>query len=82
VNAEAVRFGAVSALGMAVCCTLTSLVAAGTLSVAVGWMSGSIGLAVVTALLICALVVARKRNPVRACNDCERSEVTTDRAAS
>ena len=81
-NAEAVRLGAVSALGMAVCCTLTALVTAGAVSVAVAWMSGSIGLAVVAVLLICSAVVARKRNTGRARNEGERSDVTTDRAAS
>ena len=78
---EAVRFGAVSVVGMAVCCALTALVAAGTVSIAVGWIGGSIGLAVVTALLVGALVVARNRNTAHACCDGELSEVKTDRAA-
>ena len=47
---EAVRFGAVSAAGMALCCSLTALATAGTLSATVGWMGGSIGLGVVAGL--------------------------------
>lgn len=80
--AEAVRFGAVSVASMVVCCTLTALVAAGSVSVAVGWIGGSVGLAVVTGLLVGVLVIARRRNSDAACCEGERSDATTDRAAS
>lgn len=80
--AEVVRFGAVSAVGMAVCCTLTALVAAGTVTVAVGWIGGSVGLALVAGLLVAALVFARKRHAAPDCCESETSDVTTDRAAS
>ena len=78
---EAVRFGAVSAAGMALCCSLTALATAGTLSATVGWMGGSIGLGVVAGLLVGALVVARRRD-AHTCCDVELPGAATDRAAS
>jgi hypothetical protein len=66
---------------MAVCCTLSGLVAAGTVSVAVGWIGGSIGLALVAALIVSALVVTRRRSAADACCEGELTELTTDRAA-
>lgn len=59
---EAVRFGAVSVVGMAVCCTLTAMVTAGLITVGVASLGGSVGLAVVAGLLVAALVVSRRRN--------------------
>ncbi len=78
---EAVRFGVVSVVGMAVCCTLTALLAAGAVSVAVGWIGGSIGLAVFTGLLVFALVVARRRS-AQACCEVDLSDAASDRDAS
>ncbi len=79
---DAVRFGAVSAVGMALCCSLTALATAGSLSVTVRWMGGSIGLGVVAGLLVGALVVAR-RHDAHACCDVEGLPgAATDRATS
>jgi hypothetical protein len=49
---DAVRFGAVSAAGMALCCSLTALATAGSLSATVGRAGGSIGLGVAAGLLV------------------------------
>ena len=59
---EAVRFGAVSVVGMAVCCTLTALVAGGVITVGIASLDGSVGLALVAGLLVAALVVSRRRH--------------------
>jgi hypothetical protein len=66
---------------MALCCSLTALATAGTLSATVGWMGGSIGLGVVAGLLVSALAVARSRD-AHACCDVELPGSVADRAAS
>ena len=78
---EAVRFGAVSAMGMALCCSLTALATTGTLSVTVSWMGGSIGLGVVAGLLVGAPVVAWRRD-AHGCCDVELPDAATDGATS
>jgi len=79
--AEAVRFGAASAMGMALCCSLTALATAGALSETVSRMGGSIGLGVVAGLLVGALVVARRHAP-HACSDVALPGAATDRTTS
>ena len=74
---EAVRFGAVSVEGMALCCSLTALATAGILSVTVRWLGGSLGLGVVAGLLVGALVVARRRD-AHGCCDVELPGAATD----
>jgi len=81
-QSEALRFGAVSLAGMAACCTLTALVAAGTVSVAAGRFGGSIALAVVTGLLLCALVVAQKRNSAATCCEVAPADTATEQGSS
>lgn len=76
-----VRFGAVSAVGMVLCCSLTALATTGTLSAIVSRAGGPVGLGVVAGLLVAALVVSRRRD-THGCCDVELPHAATDRTTS
>ena len=65
---EAIRLAGISVAGMAVCCTLTTLVVTGAIAVGVARLGGSVGLAIVAGLLA-AMVISSRRRRLHECCD-------------